>query len=287
MRKVVPGLLMILAASQAQAQVSPRSQTASVPAGTRLLTQLQRPLHTQSAKPGDTLYLQTTFPVSINGTILIPAGSHIVATLDTIAPHFWRTRPKVDLAMHVTSLLFANGYVATFSDPAHAVTSEKEGLRAEPRGATAASMAIVGLTAPVAGAALGAKSGPGGAVVGGAIGFAVTLAAAAVTQRHGTDVVMAAGVPIEVVLQEVLTLDAGRAAAPAPASSYAQIPLPRDRHHGDFPHSCYDPGIPGTPDIIIPGTPGTPAIGDVPGTPGTPDIVVPGQPATPGFWYPC
>ena len=32
-----------------------------------------------------------------------------------------------------------------------------------------------------------------------------------------------------------------------------------------------------SPDVIIPGTPPTPAIGDFPGTPGTPDIIIPGR----------
>jgi hypothetical protein len=52
-------------------------------------------------------------------------------------------------------------------------------------------------------------------------------------------------------------------------------------------HLCYMPGIPGTPDVIIPGTPGTPAIGDLPGTPGTPPPIIPGTPDTPGYWFAC
>ena len=44
---------------------------------------------------------------------------------------------------------------------------------------------------------------------------------------------------------------------------------------------------PGTADVIVPGTPGTPAMGDVPATPGIPSMVIPGTPGTPGFWYAC
>jgi hypothetical protein len=60
---------------------------------------------------------------------------------------------------------------------------------------------------------------------------------------------------------------------------------------------CYDPGTPGTPDIVIPGTPGTPPTvipglngapdTVIPGMPATPDTVIPGTPGTPGREYPC
>jgi len=46
-------------------------------------------------------------------------------------------------------------------------------------------------------------------------------------------------------------------------------------------------GDPGHADVIIPGTPGTPAIGDLPGTPGTPPLIIPGTPDAPGYWFAC
>ena len=276
MRTSVSGLLMIFAVSQARAQDSLPPQTLTVPAGARLLAQMQRQLHTWSAKPGDTVYLQTTFPLTSNDTILIPAGSHLLATLDSVAPHIWASR--VDLRLHVTSLIFANGYVVATSNAAHARTIEKEGLRGERGGATGAL--IIGLTAPAAGAAIGAASGSDAksAGIGSAIGSVIGLTALVFGAAHGTDVVMDAGLPMEVELQGPITLDARRAAVPAPASSYVQV---RSRRAGRGAAECFDPGTPGTPDIVIPGTP--PA-GDFPGTP---DVVIPGQPATPSSWYRC
>jgi len=50
---------------------------------------------------------------------------------------------------------------------------------------------------------------------------------------------------------------------------------------------CYVAGAAGTPDIVIPGTPATPAIGDQPATPGTPDTRIPGMPAQAGHWQRC
>lgn len=276
MPTLLAGLLIILAAPQARAQDSLPSPTLTVPAGARLLAQMQRQFHTWRARPGDTVYLQITFPLTRNDTILIPAGSHLLATLDSVAPHIGAGR--VDLQLHVTSLIFANGYVVTTSNPAHAVTAEKEGLRGEPGGARGAL--LLGLAAPAAGAAIGAASGSDARSlgIGSAIGSAIGIAALFIGAAHGTDVVLDAGLPMEVVLQGPLTLDARRAAIPAPAASYAHGPSLRPRR-GES--TCFDPGSPGTPDIVIPGTPPSANF------PGTPDVVVPGQPSTPSFWYRC
>ena len=50
---------------------------------------------------------------------------------------------------------------------------------------------------------------------------------------------------------------------------------------------CLVQSITPTPDVVIPGTPPTPAIGDFPGTPGTPDIVIPGTSNVAQTWQPC
>jgi uncharacterized protein DUF998 len=206
MRNLVRALLILLAASQAQAQDSLAPQTLTVPAGTRLQAQMQRQLHTRRAKPGETVYLQTTFPLTSNDTVLIPAGSHLLATIDSVAPHILASR--VDFQLHVTNLIYANGYVVTTSNPAHAVTVEKEGLRAESGGAKGAL--LLGLTAPGAGAAIGAASDSDARSlgIGSAIGSVVGLTALVFGATHGTDVVLDAGLPMEVELQAPLTLDA-------------------------------------------------------------------------------
>lgn len=269
MRNLVRGLLLLL-------PVASQAQTVSVPAGTRLFAQMQRQLHTWSAKPGDTVYLQTTVPITSNDTVLIPAGSHLRATLDSVAPHIWANR--VDLQLHVTTVIYANGYVVATSNPAHAVSAEKEGLRAEHGGATGAL--LLGLTAPAAGAAIGAASGNDAKSlgIGSAIGSVIGLSALIFGAAHGTDVVLDAGLPMEIELQGPLTLDARRATVPAPASSYVQLPSARGKRSE---HQCFNPGTPGTPEVVIPGTPPS---GDFPGTP---DVVIPGQPATPSSWDPC
>ena len=60
------------------------------------------------------------------------------------------------------------------------------------------------------------------------------------------------------------------------------------RFSGSPPHrKCYVAGSPATPDVVVGGVPGTPAVGAFPGTPATPDLTLPGAPARRGHWEGC
>src|SRR6267143_1390972 len=56
-------------------KVSPEALV--VPAGTRLPLVLHNAVTTRNARPGDPVYLETLFPISIKGRILIPAGTYV------------------------------------------------------------------------------------------------------------------------------------------------------------------------------------------------------------------
>lgn len=292
MRSSIPAVALVLlsrAAAHAQdtsAQVTPRavaerSPSVSVPEGTRLLTQLAQPMRTRSAKSGDSVYLETTFPIAGANGILIPAGTSILATLGKVRSH-WSNPPSVELDLQVTQLLYANGYIATAAAPAHATSSSDAWLRPDNRGAEGG--AVIGAALGLGGAAIGnAANGTSGAAVGGVIGGVVGTAVALYSAVHSRGMSLEAGLPLDVVLQGAIALDEQRASAPAPPSNLARArPLPP-------PHEerCFHPGTPGTPDLIIPGAPGTPPIGDSPGTPPAPPTIIPGTPATPGYWDAC
>src|SRR5437899_10115207 len=53
------------------------SERVIVPTGTRIGVVLQNGITTRSAKPGDSVYLQTSFPVTIGNRIVIPVGSYL------------------------------------------------------------------------------------------------------------------------------------------------------------------------------------------------------------------
>src|SRR6266481_3428379 len=72
--------------SDAPAPVAPKPAAApqagtreriTVPSGTRVGVVLQNGISTRSAKPGDSIYLQTSFPITQNNRIVIPVGSYL------------------------------------------------------------------------------------------------------------------------------------------------------------------------------------------------------------------
>ena len=280
---VMVGLLVTASRGLAQDSVSPpgvKSTTVTVPAGTTLFARLERSVSTRSAKPGDHVYLQIAHPVVVKNEVVIPAGTYVEATLDTIVGHGWINR-GLELRLHVARLVFANGYVVAASEPVHGAPVPGS-VRSDGQDASAAS--VTSVAAPVAGIAIGALSdGTRGAEVGGGIGSAIG-AVAAIIAMTGGNFVMDAGSTLDLVIQNPLTLDDKRATAPG-SSSIATNVLPRAEEPSE--RRCYSPGAPGTPDIIIPGTPDTPAMGDIPGTPGTPSVTVPGTPETAGYWHRC
>src|SRR5512146_1397228 len=69
----------------AQAQSDPpqpvQSQSAgrqvTLPAGTKVLLQLQSPIYTKTARVGDGVYCESTFPVTQDNQLAIPAGTYV------------------------------------------------------------------------------------------------------------------------------------------------------------------------------------------------------------------
>ena len=85
-------------------------KTYTVPGGTKVLLQLRSAINTRSAKPGDGVYLASTFPVVVGNHVMIPAGVYVQGVIDRVtrAGHV-KGRAKLD--MHFTSIIFPNGTV--------------------------------------------------------------------------------------------------------------------------------------------------------------------------------
>ncbi|SRR6266568_1313189 len=92
------------AASAADTSVT----TYTVPAGTKLLLTLRHEVSTRTAKPGDTVYLQSEFPVVQNGTVVIPAGMYVKGVIDKVQRP-GKVKGKAQLQLHLSSIIFPNG----------------------------------------------------------------------------------------------------------------------------------------------------------------------------------
>jgi hypothetical protein len=48
-----------------------------VPSGTRIGVTLENGISTATAKPGDSVYFRTSFPVTMNNKVVLPIGSYL------------------------------------------------------------------------------------------------------------------------------------------------------------------------------------------------------------------
>jgi hypothetical protein len=299
-------------------QTAPTSESSAVTLspGTRIALVLTHDIQSRSMRRGDDIYAQITSPVNSGNQLVIPPGTFVQGTVDKLQ----QKRGRAELHLQSMSITFPDGYVASVSGPVTLESDEGYALKDPSQGRKIAFVAL-----PGAGAGLGALIGhsvassqnstitsslppgctgppPGclssslsvppnkgestviGAAVGGAVGVVASLVLLATSHGFFLDV----GTPVEMVLQQPLSLQQSRAAnairkseqhpvAVQPtASRPVSPPPPWNTDHG----TCYTPGTPGTPDVVISGPPGPDGI---PGPPTT----IPGTPPTPGTPYPC
>lgn len=244
------------AQSAAKASTTPAAIT--LPAGAKIQVALIRPVWARSASTGESLYAQTTFPVTAGDRVAIPPGTYVEGRLEKLTRPTRRSN-RAELRILFTRFIFANSYAAA--------------LPGADIGAGAAAAAT-------SGAAPTQPTSP-----------AETLIAVSVQVGANNDLLLDNGAPIEITLAAPIELDAQQVAAAVPVS---RAPVPGQFKTAT---ACRPtpgtPGTPGTPDTVIPGTPGTPdtvipggpGMPDtvIPGTPSTPDTVIPGSPGTPGW----
>jgi hypothetical protein len=185
------------------------SEKITVPAGTRVGVVLQNGISTRSAKPGDSVYLQTSFPITIANRIVIPVGSYLRGELlDSKRPG--RIKGRGEFRLRLDTLIFPNGYTVNLNAaPRSADSGGKETMDPEgkvtggsDKGKDVGTVASTTAT----GAAIGAIAGRGkGAGIGAGIGGLAGLAAVLLTR--GPEAELPRGSTMDVMLEHDLTLD--------------------------------------------------------------------------------
>jgi len=275
------------------------SSTFTLPVGTRLPIGLLRPLSINKTKPGDTVYLQVTFPVSVGTQMLIPPGTYLHGTIGKIVRRD-HTRAQLEFELSSASLIYSTGYTVNVTG-AYDVVPTIAGLTppdiASPQSSLPAGvMTATGTTTPPTLPTPSLGNGPRNALIGLTVSAAAATALLLVFARR-RDVQMEAGSTMQIVLPSPLLLDRDSVMAAVQRYGTQVAGSPPQIVQPPKPRNCYDPGSPGTPDTRIPGSPGTPptvipganGMPDtvIPGTPATPDTVIQGTPGTPSSTYPC
>ena len=102
---------------------TPENATIALPAGTKVTLALTSPIWAKTVKAGDSVYATTAFPVAVNGTMAIPAGTYVLGQIDSVTKPGWRT-PRAEFLMHFTKIIFAGGYTLQLeSAPAQEATA--------------------------------------------------------------------------------------------------------------------------------------------------------------------
>lgn len=211
-----------------------------VPAGTRVLLELRSSLNTKSAKPGDGVYLSSTFPVVVGTHVLIPAGVYVQGVVDSVV-HPGRIHGNAQLNMHFTSMIFPNGTVVEIPGRVNslpgatnqAITGD-EGTIEQKGGSNKAHNA--GEAAKIAvptGATIGSIGGLEGGhpLAGGLEGAGAGLAAAGIVAlfTHKADISIPAGSQVEMVIQQPFAIAESNLNGPVtltPASVQTPQPQP-------------------------------------------------------------
>ena len=220
--------------AEAAPSAEPAAQTYTVPAGAKVLLQLRSAIDTRSAKPGDAVYLASTFPVVVGDRVLIPAGVYVQGVIDRVA-RAGRVHGRAQLDMHFTSIIFPNGTVVEIPGIVdnlpgakdQSVKKDGEGtIEQHPdKGRHAGTVAEVGMPA---GGTIGSVAGihSGHPLAGGLIGLGAGAAAAGIVSlfTRGADVSIPQGTQVEMVLQRPLMLQQENVAGAGAPPGYVPVP---------------------------------------------------------------
>jgi len=213
-------LLLLASVAVAQTAVTPapaasESSTTvlSIPAGTRVPLLLKQAISTKTAREGDPVYAETSFPFVVNEHVVIPAGTYIQGKIMR-AQRGGHVKGRAELLIHFTSMIYPNGYTVMLggsieNTPGAEKTSMKDSegtIRQDSDAGRKAKEAAEGATTgAVIGAVTNGGKGAGiGAGIGGVTGLAISMLS------RGADVRLEPGTSIEMEIQREVTVDASR-----------------------------------------------------------------------------
>jgi hypothetical protein len=200
-----------------------------VPSGTHIPLVLHNAVSTRSARPGDPVYFETSFPVMIDGKVVIPAGSYISGEI-TESKRPGRVKGRGELMMKLTTLILPNAYMVNLNAvPGNAGTGGNETTDSEGKiVADSNKGSDIGTIAKTTGAGAGigglATQSAKGVGIGAGVGAAVGLAAVLLTR--GPEAELPRGSTVEAVIDRSILLDADKVqfTGPGQASALAGPP---------------------------------------------------------------
>ena len=185
----------------------------TVGSGTKVPLSLINSISTKHSAAGDSVYLETAFPVVVNGRIVIPAGSYVMGSVTQIKKP-GRVKGRAELYIRFDSLTLPNGVTRDFRARMGGMDAEGSGRLDKDEGK------VVGEGSKGSDAKTVAEGASAGASVGGIVGsvaghtgmgLGVGAAAGAaagligVLVTRGPDAMLPRGSTVEMVLDRPVT----------------------------------------------------------------------------------
>ncbi|MEO8372678.1 MAG: hypothetical protein ABI806_26065 [Candidatus Solibacter sp.] len=187
---------------------SPAPEDATVVAGTHIALALRNTVDTKHSKEGDRIYLETIYPVAVNGRMVVPRGSFVNGTI-TLSKAAG-VRSKGELFIRFDSLTLPSGATRDFrSRIASAEGTNVDGKEGKVTGErdTGKDVGTVAGTT-VMGASLGGLIGRSmkGVGIGSAAGAAVGLGT--ILMKKGPQATLHQGTTLDMILDRDVTFTA-------------------------------------------------------------------------------
>ncbi len=216
-----------------------------VDSGSKVPLSLINSVSTKHSVEGDRVYLETVFPILVNGKIVIPPGSYVAGTV-TLVKRPGRVKGRGELFLRFDSLTLPNGVTRDFRARVGSLDGrgteeldrtegkiKSEGDKAGDARTVAESAGAGASIGAIAGGASGGHYGMG-AGIGAAAG--ATAGLMGVLLSRGPEAILAKGSTIEMVLDRPLEFKASELEfgpnAMRPVSDSGGGPLPSQKKGG-------------------------------------------------------
>jgi type IV secretion system protein VirB10 len=218
--------------AQEKAPSTPTGSTPTVPADTTIPLRLMNTINSRTAQPGEGLYCETIFPITVGNRIVIPVGSSVKGSVTKVVRP-GRGKGKAQIGVRFDTLILPNGITlplrATLSglggtgrEEFQPKESKIEG--ASSKGDNAGKVAETTITGAEIGAIAGAGSGH--AVKGLGIGSLIGAGGGLVWIRasRGREIVLPSGTNLELQLSVPLTFSRDELGPPSPYDQGPALP---------------------------------------------------------------
>jgi hypothetical protein len=195
------------------AAASLSKSTLTIPAGSKVPISLKQAISTKTAKEGDPVYAETSFPFVVDERIVIPVGTYIQGKI-TKVERGGHVKGRSQLLIHFTSMIYPSGYTVLLGGSVENTPGAEKTTMKDPEGtiqqdSDAGKKAKDVAGAATTGAVIGAITDGGkGAGIGAGIGGVAGMAVAMLTRN--SDVRLGPGTSIEMDIQREVTVDPSR-----------------------------------------------------------------------------